>query len=104
MTKSKSHESQLAAAKNDNGENNTTGSYNRDHVTNKEAGIVERRARLPTEPNLVDGYNSPLISSPIKSPPYNSTAADSDDSSYKCKFKYFFEGNTAKQTSTKMLD
>lgn len=56
---------------------------------NEHSGTVVRRGRLPTEPGpgIGDhGYNS-LVSSPIKSPPYNSgaTGADSDDSSYKCK-------------------
>lgn len=85
LTKSKSHESQLAAARLDNGDPALTGSYGKDHVANKDTGSIERRARLPTEPYPVDGNNSPIVSSPIKSPPYNSTAADSDDSSYKCK-------------------
>lgn len=46
-----------------------------------------RRGRLPTEPGpeAMQGYNSPLLTSPIKSPPYNSTGTDSDDNSYKCK-------------------
>lgn len=49
---------------------------------------VGRRARLPTEPGpeAMAGYNSPILTSPIKSPPYNSTGTDSDDNSCKCKF------------------
>lgn len=49
---------------------------------------VERRGRLPTEPGPYCseiGHTSPLISSPVKSPPYNSVGMDSsDDSSCKC--------------------
>lgn len=47
-----------------------------------------RRARLPTEPGpeTMAGYNSPILTSPIKSPPYNNAGTDSDDNSYKCKF------------------
>ncbi|KAL1140466.1 hypothetical protein AAG570_000398 [Ranatra chinensis] len=56
LTKSKSHESQLANKV--DGENNNT-AYVLD--TN------ERRGRLPTEPG--PGHTSPLMSSPIKSPP-----------------------------------
>lgn len=50
-------------------------------------GTVGRRARLPTEPGpeAMAGYNSPILTSPIKSPPYNSTGTDSDDNSCKCK-------------------
>ncbi|KAK9730071.1 Phorbol esters/diacylglycerol binding domain (C1 domain) [Popillia japonica] len=74
LTKSKSHESQLAASKNDNNETNAT---NND--------TVRRRGRLPTEPGpeTMQGYNSPLLTSPIKSPPYNNAGTDSDDNSYK---------------------
>ncbi|XP_014246449.1 kinase suppressor of Ras 2 [Cimex lectularius] len=57
LTKSKSHESQLAN-KVDGENNNTT-------TSTPKAG--ERRARLPTEPG--PGRTSPQISSPIKSPP-----------------------------------
>lgn len=48
---------------------------------------INRRGRLSTEPGpeTVVGYNSPVLSSPIKSPPYNSIGTDSDDNSYKCK-------------------
>lgn len=45
-----------------------------------------RRERLPTEPGPETvGLTSPVSTSPIKSPPYNSAGTDSDDSSYKCK-------------------
>lgn len=49
-------------------------------------GTVGRRARLPTEPGpeAMAGY-SPILTSPIKSPPYNSTGTDSDDNSCKCE-------------------
>ncbi|XP_014270694.1 kinase suppressor of Ras 2 isoform X2 [Halyomorpha halys] len=63
LTKSKSHESQLANKV--DGENNNT------------EGNTERRGRLATEPG--PGRTSPLTSSPLKSPP-----GDSHDSSYKC--------------------
>lgn len=49
---------------------------------------VPRRVRLPTEPGPYCseiGHMSPLILSPVKSPPYNSVGMDcSDDSSCKC--------------------
>lgn len=51
-------------------------------------GPRPRRGRLPTEPgpNSSDyGQTSPLLSSPIKSPPYSSAGTDSDDNSVKCK-------------------
>ncbi|KAJ8972622.1 hypothetical protein NQ314_000078 [Rhamnusium bicolor] len=49
-------------------------------------GTVVRRGRLPTEPGPdTMGYTSPILTSPIKSPPYNNTGADSDDNSYKCR-------------------
>lgn len=80
---------------------------------NEQTGTTGRRGRLPTEPGpcIEHGYNSPLVSSPIKSPPYNSgaTGADSDDSSYKCKlntptkinhtnrFFFCFETNEGKE-------
>ncbi|EEB14308.1 predicted protein [Pediculus humanus corporis] len=74
LTKSRSHESQLGYS-----ENNQIGN-------GESHDFVTRRGRLPTEPgpncsSELD-YTSPLISSPVKSPPYNS-AGDSDDSSYK---------------------
>lgn len=73
LTKSKSHESQLAATKSES---------NRDLNNINETGV--RRARLPTEPGPETmGLTSPVSTSPIKSPPYNSTGTDSDDSSYK---------------------
>ncbi|CAH1115941.1 unnamed protein product [Phaedon cochleariae] len=73
LTKSKSHESQLAAAKGEIETNPTNGT-----------GTVGRRARLPTEPGPdTTGFNSPIPTSPIKSPPYNLTGGDSDDNSYK---------------------
>lgn len=81
LTKSRSHESQLGAVRNQENSN----SENPPNTKPEHGGGVIKRSRLPTEPCLVDGYNSPLISSPIKSPPYNS-AADSDDNSYKRKF------------------
>ncbi|XP_022911257.1 kinase suppressor of Ras 2 isoform X2 [Onthophagus taurus] len=70
LTKSRSHELQLAATKNDN---------NEIHNSNETTG---RRARLPTEPGPegTQGYNSPLLPSPVRSPPYNT---DSDDNSFK---------------------
>lgn len=75
LIKSKSHESQLAATKGEN-----TGEINN---INENSGSV-RRARLPTEPGPETmGLTSPVSTSPIKSPPYNSTGTDSDDSSYK---------------------
>lgn len=50
--------------------------------------IPPRRGRLPTEPGPYCseiGHTSPLISSPVKSPPYNSVGMDgNDDSSCKC--------------------
>lgn len=54
------------------------------HFSNE---TVKRRGRLPTEPgpDTMQGYNSPLLTSPIKSPPYNNAGTDSDDNSYKCK-------------------
>lgn len=78
LTKSKSHESQLANSKIDNGGVNATN-------TNDRLGTVSRRARLPTEPgpDTMTGYASPILTSPIKSPPYNNTGTDSDDNSYK---------------------
>ncbi|XP_018561202.1 kinase suppressor of Ras 2 isoform X2 [Anoplophora glabripennis] len=69
LTKSKSHESQLAASKGENETNPTNGT-----------GTVGRRARLPTEPGPETmGYASPILTSPIKSPPYSNTAADNDN-------------------------
>lgn len=73
LTKSRSHESQLGNSENNQRENG-------------EGHNTARRGRLPTEPGPncssdLD-YTSPIVSSPIKSPPYNS-AGDSDDSSYK---------------------
>ncbi|KAK6625057.1 hypothetical protein RUM43_005348 [Polyplax serrata] len=74
LTKSRSHESQLS-----NSENNQLGNGDGHNP-------VIRRGRLPTEPGPncssdLD-YTSSIVSSPVKSPPYNS-AGDSDDSSYK---------------------
>lgn len=81
LTKSKSHESQLGNRVDgvDNGQssNDTSGAAN---------GPRPRRGRLPTEPgpNSSDfGQTSPLLSSPIKSPPYSSAGTDSDDNSVK---------------------
>lgn len=54
-------------------------------------GPRPRRGRLPTEPgpNSGDyGQTSPLLSSPIKSPPYSSAGTDSDDNSVKCKSRF----------------
>jgi hypothetical protein len=48
---------------------------------------LPRRDRLPTEPGPYCseiGHTSPLISSPVKSPPYNSVGMDSSDDS-SCK-------------------
>uniref|UniRef100_A0A0A9Y2Z8 Kinase suppressor of Ras 1 n=1 Tax=Lygus hesperus TaxID=30085 RepID=A0A0A9Y2Z8_LYGHE len=67
LTKSKSHESQLANKV--DGENNNTPVI----LPN------ERRARLPTEPG--PGSSSPLAASPVKSPP--SSTHSSDSTSYK---------------------
>lgn len=50
---------------------------------NSTVGTIGRRARLPTEPG--PDTTSLILSSPTKSPPYNNTGTDSDDSSYKCK-------------------
>ncbi|KAI5719107.1 hypothetical protein M8J76_005221 [Diaphorina citri] len=73
LTKSKSHESQLAN-KIDNG------------ITELQC-IKLRRGRLPTEPSLM-GQISPLPSSPVKSPPLSCASSDhrsdgEDTSSYK---------------------
>uniref|UniRef100_A0A8D8M8Z4 Kinase suppressor of Ras 2 n=1 Tax=Cacopsylla melanoneura TaxID=428564 RepID=A0A8D8M8Z4_9HEMI len=65
LTKSKSHESQLAN-KIDNGVIQDC--------------IQARRGRLPTEPTLV-GHISPLLSSPIKSPPLSCVSSDYEDTS-----------------------
>uniref|UniRef100_A0A6P7GD17 Kinase suppressor of Ras 1-like n=1 Tax=Diabrotica virgifera virgifera TaxID=50390 RepID=A0A6P7GD17_DIAVI len=75
LTKSKSHESQLASPKGETEAKAPNGT-----------GSVGRRGRLPTEPGPnTMGYSSPLTTSPIKSPPYNHTvtSCDSDDNSYK---------------------
>ncbi|XP_057665960.1 kinase suppressor of Ras 2 isoform X2 [Diorhabda carinulata] len=75
LTKSKSHESQLAGPKGESDSKPINGT-----------GSVGRRGRLPTEPGPnTMGYSSPLTTSPIKSPPYNHTlgGGDSDDNSYK---------------------
>jgi kinase suppressor of Ras 2 len=72
LTKSKSHESQLA--KGDNGE-----------IPTGEKGSG-KRSRLPTEPGPDTDYTSPILTSPIKSPPYNNAGTDSDDNSYKCEW------------------
>lgn len=75
LTKSKSHESQLAGH-----------AEGADSLSNVEH--IPRRGRLPTEPGPYCseiGLTSPLMSSPVKSPPYNSVGMDSsDDSSWKC--------------------
>ncbi|XP_017778982.1 PREDICTED: kinase suppressor of Ras 2 isoform X2 [Nicrophorus vespilloides] len=73
LTKSKSHESQLAKIDNNDVRNN------------RETNTVGRRGRLPTEPGpeAMTGYSSPILTSPAKSPPYNNAGTDSDDSSYK---------------------
>lgn len=75
LTKSKSHESQLAETKGKNGE-----------IENiNETGNLVRRSRLPTEPGPETmGLVSPVFTSPVKSPPFSSLSNnDSDDSSYK---------------------
>ncbi|XP_066159270.1 kinase suppressor of Ras 2 [Euwallacea fornicatus] len=75
LTKSKSHESQLADTKSKN---------NGDLDNINETRNSVRRGRLPTEPGPETmGFTSPVFASPIKSPPYNSIGNDSDDSSYK---------------------
>ncbi|KAL1488616.1 hypothetical protein ABEB36_014419 [Hypothenemus hampei] len=77
LTKSKSHESQLADTKCKN--NGDIGNINE----NKNS---LRRGRLPTEPGPdtgMGGFTSPVFLSPVKSPPSNSTGNDSDDSSFK---------------------
>lgn len=82
LTKSKSHESQLANRL-ENGDTINCGN----NTTQHHAGA--RRSRLPTEPggicgNTTDIINDKLIStsySPIISPPYSS--AESDDNSFK---------------------
>ncbi|PNF39105.1 hypothetical protein B7P43_G04148 [Cryptotermes secundus] len=69
LTKSKSHESQLG--------NRVEGADNLSNVEH-----IPRRGRLPTEPGPYCseiGHTSPLISSPMKSPPYNSVGIDSSD-------------------------
>jgi hypothetical protein len=57
--------------------------------------LIPRRGRLPTEPGPYCseiGHTSPLISSPMKSPPYNSMGIDSsDDNSCKCMFYFNVE-------------
>lgn len=54
------------------------------------SGTVGRRTRLPTEPGPETiGYTSPSLTSPIKSPPYNNIAPDSDDNSCKCMYCVF---------------
>ncbi|XP_025832315.1 kinase suppressor of Ras 2 [Agrilus planipennis] len=77
LTKSKSHESQLAPSKNENGVTNNSNVI--------QVNTVGRRTRLPTEPGPegIAGYASPILNSPIKSPPYNNAGTDSDDSSFK---------------------
>nr|XP_023017146.1 kinase suppressor of Ras 2 isoform X1 [Leptinotarsa decemlineata] len=73
LTKSKSHESQLAATKGETETNPPNGTE-----------TLRRRGRLPTEPGPETvGFTSPIPTSPIKSPPYNNAGADSDDNSYK---------------------
>lgn len=70
LTKSKSHESQLAN-KIDSGS-----------ISNA-LECIKRRGRLPTEPPLV-GHISPLLSSPVKSPPLSVSSdqrSDGDDTS-----------------------
>ncbi|KAJ9598885.1 hypothetical protein L9F63_026579 [Diploptera punctata] len=60
-------------------------------IDNKVSSVepaAPRRARLPTEPGpyytTEYGYTSPLLTSPVKSPPYNSVPLDStDDGTYK---------------------
>lgn len=53
--------------------------------TSSHGTSVPRRGRLPTEPGPdTQGYSSPLLTSPIKSPPYTAST-DSDDNSCKCK-------------------
>jgi hypothetical protein len=56
---------------------------------------IPRRGRLPTEPGPYCseiGHTSPLISSPMKSPPYNYVGIDiSDDNSCKCMFCFNVE-------------
>ncbi|XP_032674080.1 kinase suppressor of Ras 2 isoform X1 [Odontomachus brunneus] len=81
LTKSKSHESQLADRL-ENGDA-TSSCGNESHV-----GAIGRRNRLPTEPgscyNTTDFVGESLLpnsNSPVKSPPYSS--AESDDNSFK---------------------
>jgi hypothetical protein len=54
---------------------------------------IPRRGRLPTEPGPYCseiGHISPLLSSPVKSPPYNSMGMDgNDDSTCKCMLLCF---------------
>nr|CAD7428222.1 unnamed protein product [Timema monikensis] len=81
LTKSKSHESQLANRV-EGAENNLASS---EQVNGCGPSRVQR-ARLSTEPGPNCEYEHPssLLSSPIKSPPYSSSGLDSsDDSSYK---------------------
>ncbi|XP_052124851.1 kinase suppressor of Ras 2 isoform X2 [Frankliniella occidentalis] len=80
LTKSKSHEFQLGnrvEGAESNQSSDAAGTAN---------GKPFRRGRLPTEPgpNCSDyGQTSPLLSSPIKSPPYSTAGTDSDDNSAK---------------------
>ncbi|XP_049825863.1 kinase suppressor of Ras 2 isoform X2 [Aethina tumida] len=70
ITKSKSHEFELAQTKTENGDISTNG--------------TGRRQRLPTEPGPDTNIDciSPVLTSPVKSPPYsNSGGTDSDDNS-----------------------
>ncbi|KAK3911842.1 Kinase suppressor of Ras 2 [Frankliniella fusca] len=79
LTKSKSHESQLG--------NRVEGAES--SQSSDAAGTANgqrlKRGRLPTEPgpNSDYGQTSPLLSSPIKSPPYSTGGTDSDDNSAK---------------------
>lgn len=63
------------------------------HIYRESASSVTRRARLPTEPgpDTMTGYNSPLLASPIKSPPSYNIGTDSDDNSYQCESAWIFK-------------
>lgn len=51
--------------------------------------VVERRGRLPTEPGP-GGHTSPLLSSPVKSPPPTMQEPQSDDASCKCNCIHYY--------------
>ncbi|XP_011500487.1 PREDICTED: kinase suppressor of Ras 2 [Ceratosolen solmsi marchali] len=80
LTKSKSHESQLANRL-------EKGEITPSTTTEQQVTSVSRRSRLPTEPGSYSGADNigdnlvPTNNSPVKSPPYSS--AESDDNSFK---------------------